>query len=195
MASKTTHYRKLRRAKELGCSVEELPDGRGKHGHQARGTNCARWNDAKIISDDGYVKVRVGGGHPLADPNGYTYEHVIVWVSAGNSLPGFDELLHHKDENKQNNRYDNLELKKRGRHNAEHNAKRFARGVLSENDIRNIIGRRNCGEPLFTIACDYGIAFQTVSKICRGKLYAEIFNKAAGRTLDGREWNEIPEAR
>ena len=182
-----------RRSKILGMAVSQLPDGRGKHSNHAKGPQCHRWNNKKMISTEGYVKVRVGKDHPLSDPNGYAYEHLLVWASAGNPLPAAGELLHHKDENKENNRIDNLELKTRSGHNAEHNAKRYGRRVLREIDVHNIIGRRNCGEKLLTIACDYGIAMQTVSKICRGERYSRLVKKAAGRLLDGRVWDEFPE--
>src|SRR5581483_2305367 len=95
---------------------------RGKHGNHRRGSMHPRWNRGKMLSDDGYVKMRVGIGHPLADRNGYAYEHLVVWVSAGNPLPGQNELLHHKSEDKQDNRIENLELKTRPDHNAHHNA-------------------------------------------------------------------------
>lgn len=77
-----------------------------------------------MISEHGYVKVRVGRVHPLADPNGYAYEHLIVWAAAGRALPGPDELIHHIDEDKTNNRIDNLELKTRSEHAIHHNADR-----------------------------------------------------------------------
>jgi hypothetical protein len=171
---KSTYYHRLKRAKELGCSIDELPDNRGKHHNHKRGTQHPRWNDAKIISDDGYVKLRVGREHPLADSNGYAYEHLIVWVSAGNPLPGPNELIHHKDEDKQHNVIENLALKKRERHNAEHNAKRFNRKVITEQDVLKIKERRAAGEELKPIAADYGITIQTVSKIVRGERYKNV---------------------
>ena len=127
-----------------------------------------------MICEEGYVKIRVGVDHPLADPNGYAYEHLVVWVSAGNPPPGPGQLIHHNDEDRQNNRISNLELKSRSRHNAEHNAKRFGRAVLTEVDVVAIRWRRACGEELKPIADDYGISFQTVSDIALGKCYAEV---------------------
>src|SRR5690242_12453175 len=105
-----------RRAKSLGVAVADLPDGRGRHGNHVHGEHSHRWNGGKIISSEGYVKVRVGRDHPLADPNGYAYEHLIVWLSAGNSAPKDHELIHHKNENKQDNRIGNLEIKTRSSH-------------------------------------------------------------------------------
>ena len=73
-----------------------------------------------MISSQGYVRLRVGKEHPLADCNGYAYEHLVVWVSAGNQRPGPGLLLHHKNENRQDNRIENLELLTRSRHNRVH---------------------------------------------------------------------------
>ncbi len=101
-------------------------DQRGK-GSKASGPDHYRWNNGRIISDDGYVKVRVGVGHPLADPNGYAYEHLVVWCSAGNARPSNDETLHHRNEDKTDNRIGNLELLTRGDHNSLHIAERGRR--------------------------------------------------------------------
>lgn len=81
--------------------------------YHCRGNKHYRWNNKKMVSTGGYVKVRVGREHPLADPNGYAYEHLLVWVAAGNPLPDSDELIHHKNEDKQHNEIGNLEKKNR----------------------------------------------------------------------------------
>ena len=172
---------------------DQFTDNRGRHKSHKHSRQHYRWNNEKIISSDGYIKVRVGREHPLADPNGYAYEHLLVWVSAGNSLPGPDELIHHKDEDKQHNVIGNLELKKRSRHNAEHNAKRMGRRVITEADVLNMRERRESGESLKSIAKDFGIAFQSVSKIVRGERYKHIGKKKAGRELDGQIWDQYPE--
>lgn len=73
-----------------------------------------------MISSTGYVKIRVGKGHPLADPNGYAYEHLVVWCASGRERPPQGWLLHHKNHDKTDNRIENLEIKTRAEHNAEH---------------------------------------------------------------------------
>lgn len=102
--------------------------GRGKNpaswGHHKSGAQHHRWNSGRMLNEDGYVKVRVGDGHPLADPNGYAYEHLVVWCAAGNPRPVEGEALHHVNEDKSDNRIGNLELLKRGDHNRLHNADR-----------------------------------------------------------------------
>lgn len=114
-----------RRAKALGVPLAELPaSGRGRHGNHVRGAKHHRWNERRIEASTDYVLIRVGTDHPLADPNGYAYEHLVVWCAAGREPPGPGELLHHVDEDKTNNRLGNLEKKSRSAHGAEHIAHR-----------------------------------------------------------------------
>lgn len=96
------------------------------------GADHPRWNDGRMISSHSYVKVRVGVEHPLADPNGYAYEHLLVWVSAGNAPPPPGHLLHHVSEDKTDNRLSNLEQISRADHNRHHNQgrQRDVRGRL-----------------------------------------------------------------
>lgn len=110
--------------------------GRGNNpaswGNHKSGPDCHRWNDGRMITDDGYVKVRVGKEHPLADPNGYCYEHLLVWVAAGRPRPTRGWTLHHANECKTDNRLGNLELMTRTEHNRRHitERERDARGRL-----------------------------------------------------------------
>lgn len=60
----------------------------------------------------------------MADPNGWAYEHVVVWVSAGNLRPSKGEVLHHINEDKTDNRIGNLRLMTRAEHNRLHNQSR-----------------------------------------------------------------------
>ena len=111
------HHRARLHAKKFG---ESAGDQRGKHGNHAKGADHPRWSDARMISDHGYVKIRVGVEHPLADPNGYAYEHLVVWISAGKPMPDDGEVLHHNNEVRTYNRLHNLILKDRGTHNSDH---------------------------------------------------------------------------
>lgn len=112
------------RARRLGIPVDQLPDGRGKnplsHVNKARGSAHYRWNRTRIVSEHGYIKTRVSADHPLADPNGYTYEHLLVWVAAGRIRPGDGQVIHHRNEDKTDNRLSNLELLTRADHALHH---------------------------------------------------------------------------
>jgi len=112
-------------AERLGISVEELAsrDRRGKHGNHAKGPRHPRWSGKRLRSSHGYVKVRVGKSHPLADSNGYAYEHTLVWNTAGRHLED-DEVIHHRNGDKTDNRLENLEALTRQEHAAEHDVTR-----------------------------------------------------------------------
>jgi hypothetical protein len=118
---KGRRYRQRKHAERFGPDAGDM---RGRHGQHATGARNARWNEGRIPSSEGYVKVRVGRDHPLADPNGYAYEHLLVWAAAGMPSPGREELLHHVNEDKTDNRLANLELKTRAAHGAHHIASR-----------------------------------------------------------------------
>lgn len=52
--------------------------------------------------------------------NRYCYEHHLVWWQAGNILPQAGEVLHHINNNRRDNRLENLELMSVAQHNTEH---------------------------------------------------------------------------
>ena len=74
------------------------------------GPKNGNWKGGRTIASNGYVLVRVGTDHHLADIRGYAYEHRIkAEKKIGRRLtPG--EIVHHKDGNKQNNKASNLEV-------------------------------------------------------------------------------------
>lgn len=72
----------------------------------------------RIIRYDGYVLLKIPG-YPNS-VNGYILEHRYVMEQhLGRSLRS-DEIVHHKDKNKQNNSLDNLELTTNSEHNRLH---------------------------------------------------------------------------
>ena len=86
------------------------------------GSKHYRWKTRNLTAH-GYVKIRVGKSHPLADPNGYAYEHRVVWASAGYPLLR-GQILHHVNGDKTDNRVCNLDAISRAEHNRHHNKER-----------------------------------------------------------------------
>lgn len=69
-----------------------------------------------VVAPDDYPGKRYRGR--------YCYEHHLVWWRADNPLPEQDEMLHHKNDNKRDNRLLNLEMMKRGAHSRRHTKSR-----------------------------------------------------------------------
>ena len=136
---------------------------KGAHTQHAKGEKHYRWNQGKMVSSHGYVKIRVGRGHPLADPNGYAYEHLLVWTNAGNARPEPGFILHHINHNKQDNRIENLQLLSRNSHADEHT------DMLSDDDVRSIRNAYRDGATGTGLAKRYQIATGSLYKLLKGE--------------------------
>ena len=89
------------------------------HGHNARGQqrpsrhgpDAAHWKGGRRRTPAGYVVVCVGADHPMAqDSTGEVLEHRLVMAAhIGRSLRR-DEVVHHENEIRDDNRIENLRL-------------------------------------------------------------------------------------
>lgn len=143
-----------------------------------------------MIASNGYVKIRVGRDHPLAHPNGYAYEHLVVWVSAGNEKPPKGWLLHHKNEVKTDNRIDNLEMKEKDRHGVHH------AGRLTDAQVRKVREMYDHREANITMLSDeFGVPFQSIWKLIRGATRLSAGGPIQKGSLRGRRLKSPPQHR
>lgn len=107
------------------------------------GENNPNWKGGRVVDPRGYVLIRVGVDHHLADVRGYAYEHRLVAEEklGRRLLPG--EIAHHDDEQKANNAPNNIEPLTRAEHGKRHR----------KHDDK---GLRDPGEPNKTIQCACG---------------------------------------
>lgn len=133
-------------------------------GRQRKAGRHHKWRTG-LLSSHGYVLVRVGKTHPLADQNGYAYEHLVVWVSAGKPMPNPDDLLHHKNEDKTDNRIENLECITRVSHSISHQP-----SALSDEEVRTIRTRYAQKKATsVTLAAEYGVTAERIMRLVSGK--------------------------
>lgn len=107
------------------------------------GSDNHNWRGGRSIASNGYMLVRVGVGHPMADVRGYAYAHRIVAAEKIGRMLATVEHVHHVDGDKLNNDPANLEVHASL---AEHFVKHRARDV----------GLRLPGQPNDRVACACG---------------------------------------
>jgi len=84
---------------------------------------AANWKGGRKKNKKGHVLV-LAKGHPYAEKNGYILEHRLVMCEyLGRALLP-NEIVHHKNGIKDDNRIENLEVMDRGEHTRLHNRER-----------------------------------------------------------------------
>jgi len=83
------------------------------------------WNIEKVIKKGDYLYAKVSN-HPKATKNGYVLMHRIVVENNLQRLLNADEVVHHRDGNKKNNKIENLEVKNFADHARLHGQEQLA---------------------------------------------------------------------
>jgi hypothetical protein len=84
-----------------------------------RGKNHPRWNGGKKLDQRGYIRIS-SHNHPFKDVDGYVFEHRLVMEKHLGRYLNTTEHVHHKNENKSDNRLENLELMTQVEHTRRH---------------------------------------------------------------------------
>jgi hypothetical protein len=100
--------------------IPDRGDNKFAQGHSQRGEFNSKWIGGRIIDGYGYVKI-LSPEHPYRDSRNYVKEHRLVMEKHLGRYLNQNELVHHRDENKQNNKLENLELITRSAHQNLHN--------------------------------------------------------------------------
>lgn len=145
---------------------------RARRPQQSREKN-GFWKGGRVVASNGYVLIKVGYDHHLADMRGYAYEHRLVAErTLGRRLqPG--EQVHHKDENKLNNDPTNLEVVAG---TAEHKVRH-----RKHDSSRRLPGEEN---PSIICACGCGEELSKYDDAGRPRLYFSGHNPHPAATLD-----------
>jgi len=114
---------------ECACGCGQLRpryDRRGRerkfiNGHPnplKRGDKIA-WKGGQFVNDEGYVMV-YKPDHPMAYTNGYALEHRLVMAEKLGKMLESHEIVHHKNEDRIDNRKENLTLTSSSGHRGMH---------------------------------------------------------------------------
>lgn len=129
------------------------------------------WRGGKTTTKHGYILIRVGIGHPMADCRGYAYEHRVVASKKIGRVLLPTEKVHHINGDRSNNMPDNLDVVAS---NAEHFIKH-----------RKTTGRRMPKEenPIISCQCGCGGTFLKYDHSGRPRRYISGHN---GRKEDAK---------
>ena len=82
---------------------------RFKHGHNGRGRNNGGWKGGRWVNPNGYVLLNGYHNHPRNN-NGRVFEHILVMEKHIGRYLRPEEVVHHINGNRSDNRIENLEL-------------------------------------------------------------------------------------
>lgn len=134
------------------------------------GAKNGMWKGGRLVASNGYVLVRVGRDHHLADVRGYAYEHRLVAEEKIGRRLRRGEVIHHKNEIRTDNRPENLEVTASiAHHRAEHRKPTTTKRLPGENN------------PLVECGCGCGQRFEKYDSSNRPRRFVTGHNVGARR--------------
>lgn len=126
-----------------------------------------------MVASNGYVLVRVGVDHHLADCRGYAYEHRLVAEATLGRRLHPHELVHHIDHDKQNNAPANLRVEpSRAYHRFEH--RRLGSNLRLPGEVN----------PTVPCACGCGTVLERFDESGRPRRFVSGHNPQDSQTQD-----------
>lgn len=180
----TRNGRSLWRCK---CKCGAIFNAVGKHlkNGSCRSCGCIKIEASKKNLPDnrkpiGYKRKVSKGYIEIKTESGFVREHVYVMEKhLGRKLES-DEIVHHRDGNKENNNILNLEVMRHGQHTTIHNRGRKYRYesrlkmgeskvILSDDQVKKVLNMRDSGISQNRIAHTLGVSQMTISRLVRNK--------------------------
>lgn len=93
----------------------------------------------RFVDANGYVRVSGQQDHPRANRSGQVYEHILVMEQQLGRLISRDEIVHHRNGNKSDNRIENLELTTHAEHMRIHDVRTHLHGGRSARGGRVVV--------------------------------------------------------
>ena len=110
---------RLKRQRVRFCSKECM-------GLSWKGKNNPNWKGGILLSDKGKgYKLIFSPKHPLTNKMGYVQEHRLIMEKSLGRYLEKNELVHHKNGKKQDNRIENLQIITHSQHSALHSKGRY----------------------------------------------------------------------
>lgn len=134
------------------------------------GPKNGMWKGGRSVASNGYVLIRVGVDHHLADVRGYAYEHrIVAEQNLGRRLLD-GEIAHHKNENKTDNRPENIKV-----------VPSIAHHYLEHRKRERGLRRPDEDNPTTACACGCGERFPRFDSSGRPRRYVTGHNMGARR--------------
>lgn len=116
---RSRRYRRRKKIAKYGRRYANV-NMSGRHGNHARGKKNGRWNGGRFRHSLGYIGIKVPRSHHLRQKHGYAYEHQLVAEKMLGRRLKRNEVVHHKNGKRDDNRPCNLEVQTASQHARHH---------------------------------------------------------------------------